>query len=85
MNVSEGEASPPPPEALDIPSKTFMSQVEGASGPITATLENKKIMVSTVSMRVAPDLEKLFIGSETEDLELSLATLGFSFEEADLK
>lgn len=84
VSIPDGEIASTRSEVLDIPKKTFMAQVEGASGPIVATLQDKKITVTTVSTRVHKDIEELLVGSETEDLELSLATLGFSFEEADL-
>lgn len=68
----------------NLPSQVIMSQVEGATGPVVATLERNRIQISTVSMRVKSELEKIILGMETDDLMLGLATLGFCFEEADL-
>lgn len=59
--------------------------VEGASGPVTAIISKGEVRVTTTSMRIAPWLSKICEGIHCEDLELAISSLGFSFEEADLR
>lgn len=59
--------------------------VEGASGPVTAIVSGVEAKVTTTSMRVAPWLATICENVHYEDIHLALASLGFSFQEADLR
>lgn len=59
-------------------------KVEGATGSVQAILKEGKVKILTNSMRVRPHLENILEGVHFDDFDLALASLGFSFEEADL-
>lgn len=59
--------------------------VEGATGSIHTVLENGEVKILTNSIRVRPHLESLLEGLYWHDFDLGLASLGFSFEEADVQ
>lgn len=84
VNFPEGEnrMSVAPFEVSKIKSK---GTVEGASGTIHCLVDGEDIKILTQSMRVRPHLEKILEGLHCDDFDLGLASLGFSFEEADLQ
>jgi Ni,Fe-hydrogenase III large subunit len=72
-------------EGLDPKQVKSRGTVEGATGSIHSIIENGEVKILTNSIRVRPHLEKLLVGLHWDDFDLALASLGFSFEEADVQ
>ena len=62
-------------EKIGKPKGTFV--VEGASGPIYASVIDQKIAISTSSMRASSQLSYLLFDIEDEKTNLALASLGY--------